>query len=275
MLGNLQDYGRAEEYFRKKKRQREKLECGGGTHAPQYSWAQRRGIGSWTPATPSGLKGWWKETGIVGSPITDINDDSGNSYNLSQATSGFRPTVATYSSKSVAQFDGTDDFVSRSWPSGFIPSTAYGVYMVFQATGAPTGTGAGFYTNEGLIADANQYWGSFLRDGSGGIYQVGAYHWDTAARTSFVTLLLNTWYYWEATYDGTNVTCRLGTTSGTPVAAASVNASVGGSLYLGRGGTAKYSNAQIAETVVYNAPLAGGDLTSMRTYMASRWGVTT
>lgn len=275
MLGNLQDQDRAQEYFRRKKRQREVLECGPGGRSPMYSWASRRPGGSWTPASAAGLKGWWKETGIVGSPITDINDSSGNSYNLSQATSGFRPTVATYLSKNVPQYDGSDDFVSRAWPSGFIPATAYGVYMVFKVTGAPTGTGASFYTNEGLIADANQYWGTFIRDASGGIYQIAAYQWDTASRTSFTTFLLNTWYYWEAWYDGTNIQARLGTTVATPTAASSINAGLGGSIYMGRGGTAKYANAQIAETAVYSAPLAGGDLTSMRSYMATKWGVTT
>lgn len=231
---------------------------------------------TWTPANlGSSLKVWLQPTGIVNASgfASDWTDSSGNSYNFTQATAGFRPAVGTYASLPMIDADGTDDVLSRAFMSGIL-SGNYGVYLVFKADAA-SGTGASFYTNDGIVCDSNQYWGIYLRDASG-TYQVALYHWDTAARTSVNTLSLGTWYWMESSYDGTNVQSRLGGVAGTTTAASTLNAGHGGSCFIARGSAGGFfSDVSVAEIIITNSVVSGADLTNLRAYITAKYGLTT
>jgi hypothetical protein len=72
-----------------------------------------------TPASLSGLAGWWKADQLVlndGDPVATWADQSGNSRDFSQATSAARPTYKTniLNGKPVVRSDGVDDYLNTT-----------------------------------------------------------------------------------------------------------------------------------------------------------------
>lgn len=91
--------------------------------------AAKAGAAVWTPAQLPGLSFWYDPANLSsldqvsggGTPVTANNDPvglmqdlSGNSRHVSQATSGSRPLWKTSGGLSWLEFDGTDDKLTRS-----------------------------------------------------------------------------------------------------------------------------------------------------------------
>lgn len=113
-----------------------------------------------SPATiASGLKGWW-DTSVISTlwqdsarttpvaansdPVGAIDDRSGNSKNLLQATAGFRPLYKTGIQNSLAAvlFDGTDDAMATA-----AISQVTTVATLFAVTKKVAGTTGKFFNN--------------------------------------------------------------------------------------------------------------------------------
>lgn len=131
------------------------------------------------------------------------------------------------------------------------------------------------YSNHILFGDTGQFLSLSVRT-SGGVYFLQFYNWDGNVDVVELSLNLSTSYVVVATHNGTNLTLTLITdnggseTSATPVASGNTS-SLSGSAGVGRGGGGGYFNGRVGEFALYNAVLAGTDLTDLKQYFYAKW----
>ena len=255
------------------------------------------GVGSvqataFTPSSIAGLKAWYdaSDTGTIslsGSAVTQWNDKSGNSYNLTQGTAARRPTsgVNTLNSKNVITFDGNDvlqastasnwTFLNNSGGATVFMAAYYDTSavqtMIFDTSGSTTGA-VGVTTFRGSADKL----GAFVAYGTGGQY--------VSLDSNLQTLTDATAFYWSMKLDNSNATAanRIktrvngGAESGANTYTNSPSASAPAqALLLGSYDTAGSQGFQgrIAEIIMYSGILSAGDISSVNSYLASKWAL--
>ena len=198
-----------------------------------------------------------------GQLVRQWNDKSGNARHVSQATAGNRPLYKTgvQNSKSAALFDGTDDYIFNNSVGPFSqPNTMFFVYK-FVATGA----GA-----KNVFSSKTTSETQFYKKGTGewSVYCGTAEATFNTADTSvhYATLVLN----------GASSSARLNGSAQT----LSANPGTQGinAYYLACYENASFpvtlfANVYIMEVLHYSGALSAGDITSVESYLAAKWGI--
>ncbi len=231
---------------------------------------------AFSPASISGLQFWYKsdagafnDAGSTlatnGQTVQQWNDQSGNSRNLTQATSGKRAIYNTNQLNNLPGilFDGTDDFFSVSGTN--IMSVTSGSTSTWFVVAKPLIDSQLL----ALCAQSTTTWGIVgvnldVYDGSNESFRL----WDlltTVAHRGIAT---------RAGTGGTDVNVYVTGSSVGQVQGAIGNASTG-NFFVGirSDGTSWAMNGYIYEIGGYNSVLSAGNLTLLNTYLNTRWGV--
>lgn len=250
------------------------------------------GGGSWTPASlGTALVAWYKADANVyndagttlatnGQTVQQWNDQSGNGFNLSQATAGNRPTYqsAGYNSLPAVNFTSASStvLISSVIASALTSKTTSSVFVVGQATSL-----AG---NARLVCFVNGIGSDFQ---TGMIWIMGASGTSVEAyengALSSGTVSTSTNYRLGSVLDGTNHTLYVNNVGQTPVAYTAALPS-GSHGYIGVGGGVTSSDGisvsalsgnwsgPVAEVVVTNTALSSTDRSNLDTYFTGKWG---
>ena len=245
-----------------------------------------------SPASIANLKAWYDASdtatiSLSGSAVTQWNDKSGNSYNLTQGTAARRPTsgVNTLNSKNVITFDGNDvlqastasnwTFLNNSGGATVFMAAYYDTSavqtMIFDTSGSTTGA-VGVTTFRGSADKL----GAFVVYGSAGNY--------VSLDSNLQTLTDATAFYWSMKLDNSNATAanrikvRLnggaeqGANASTNAPSASAPAQP---LFLGSYDSAGSQGFQgrIAEIIMYSGILSAGDISLVNAYLAAKWAI--
>jgi hypothetical protein len=245
-----------------------------------------------SPASIANLKAWYDASdtatiSLSGSAVTQWNDKSGNSYNLTQGTAARRPTsgVNTLNSKNVITFDGNDvlqaatasnwTFLNNSGGATVFMAAYYDTSaaqtMIFDTSTSTTGA-VGVTTFRG----SSDKLGAFVVYGSGGNY--------VSLDSNLQTLTDSTAFYWSMKLDNANATAanrikvslngaaEQGANTQTGSASASAPAQP---LFLGSYDSAGSQGFQgrIAEIIMYSGILSAGDISLVNSYLATKWAI--
>jgi hypothetical protein len=243
-----------------------------------------------TPSSIAGLKAWYDASdtatiSLSGSAVTQWNDKSGNSFNLTQGTALRRPQsgVNTLNSLNVITFDGNDLLQA---------ATASDWTFLHNSTGGTIFFAAYFNTVsiEGVLvttAFSSSQSGIYVARNGADLLLTEVYRGTGGTFVSSLTsgtLTDNTAKYASMVLDNSNATAanRLiykinagsnltgNTYTGTPSASAPNNG-----LYVGAYDTAGSNGLQgrIAEIIIYTGVLSGTDISNVNSYLASKWAI--
>lgn len=237
-----------------------------------------------SPLDIAGLVAWWDAsdartiTDAGSGAVSQWNDKSGNGRNLTQSTSGKRPTTGTRTKNSlnVLDFDGSDDQLVYNTPF-FYALGSMTAFVLFLVDADPTQTLSTLISEHANGANGNEftcrYKASNLnvalneslslryeRDGAAGDPTDGSYH-------------IVTW-----TDTGTTVTDQVDdqsadTTTYTRTGGFSpATFSVGGADLLA-GNSPRAHNGTIAEILIYDDVLSATNIATVKRYLRGRWGL--
>jgi hypothetical protein len=247
-------------------------------------------IAGFDPASISGLKAWYDAAdtatiSVSGTAVTQWNDKSASAYNLTQGTAARRPIsgVNTQNSKNVISFDGNDMLqaaTAADWP------------FMHNATGCTIFFAAFFNTSavENTVlctASTTAQAGVFVSKNGSDLAYAEVYRAVGGTQVSGLgagSLTDNTAKYVSMVLDNANATAanRLifkinggsNLTGSTYTASLSTN-NPQNPLYIGAYDTAGSGgfNGNICEVIIYSGQLAAGDITSVNSYLASKWAI--
>lgn len=195
-----------------------------------------------------------------GTLVSQWRDKSGNDNHVNQSTTSSQPTRnRTLNSKSVVDFDGSDDSLSSS--NSLTLSSGHTMFAV-------TLTDA-FSSDAGLISINNQLLNGITIHTSGLAYFYfgsGGYNTTQSVSTSTSYILTKVW---TGATSGNRISYKNGTqgySTGTMT-----NSSSTGVLRLGQQTT--YYNGYIAEVVIYNRELSQDEITKVHNYLQNKWNI--
>lgn len=244
------------------------------------------GGGAFTPASLTGLVAWYQaDSGVFSdagsTPAADSalvqqwNDKSGNGYNLSQATSGNRPTFKS------AGFNGLQGVQWTPADTCWMMSAA----AITQLNGAGLASAwvvfkyASVTGSNRLLSMATSSSGADYDSTSYGIF--GYFNSGTtliayrSGGKDSATVATGTNYRMTSIFDGTNHTMRINNAGGSPVGS---TGNFGNNLLLSVGvePDAKPStglNGTIAEIGLTSSALTLTDRSNLDTYLKNKWGL--
>lgn len=227
---------------------------------------------------------WVKaDQGVVGSgTVSAWNDQSGNGFNVTQATVTAQPTILTNRTNfnPSIQFDGGSDRLSVT--SGILGSAIYTDFNVFALTRVNTvqnsslfyelqGSPAGQFNAHVPWGDNNLYWDAGSAGGNNRLFT----NWGGATNTNFL---------WNLLASTTNTVSGPGNRqeifrNGRRIANDNTMNSFGNGLtppnafFLGSSGGANFFNGEISELVMYRGPLSLSQMQRIQSYLAIKWGL--
>ncbi len=219
--------------------------------------------GGFDPSTIASMVAWLKADAIVGlndaDPVTTWEDSFTSNNDLGQSTSGKKPTYQTNEINSLpcVRFDGSDDQLTFS---GITTGTTFSIFVVLKHN---------LVENYGAVCTANNTAGLFLRGSDAGVAAGKLDFYSSADKLNTTALTANTWYYVGVVVSGGNLTFyRNGSSDNTGTSVASMSlTTVGddsnGETFLG----------DIAEILIYTSAVAGGDLTNLHSYLATKYAL--
>ena len=232
-------------------------------------------IGSWTPAQIS--TSLWLDASdastitLNGTTISQWNDKSGNSRNVSQANSALQPlyTLGGLNGLNIADFDGADDVLNGLPMSNFVTNNSYSAFVVGLARTIATNDVNG-YLNEAFYGDAGGYVAMYLRSSN----LIGAYNWDGANKVATNAYTPNTVVIGYSELSSGSI--RIRTNGGSETATVSSNtASLAGAIQIGRNFNSNTFclDGKIAEVIFTNAALSTTNRQLIEGYLAWKWGL--
>jgi hypothetical protein len=250
------------------------------THGAIYGRALGRGIAlprrgtSFDPTLYGTVTGWWDASDLATlwadtagtSPATDtglvarVDDKSGNGHNLTQATSGNRPTAqfGNQNGNAILRFDGSNDQLKSGFSPVSQPLTFAWVLKQVSWISADR-IHDGTTTDRCVLAQFN----------------FGSPNLCLYAGTGFVcdnaSASLGSWFVVTAIFNGSS--SKLAVNDGTPgtgnPGANGLTDGVSlGSKYDGSGA----AQFDIGEEVIWNSALSAGNITSVVANLRAKWG---
>lgn len=226
-----------------------------------------------TPRSGSGLLLQYDASAIAGladgDALSQWDDDSGNDYHATQATSANRPTYdvdAFGSGKPGVRFTGASSQFLRL-PSVLDQASEAHVFVVVKLVADPSFTHVGLW-RLGSSRDATNYpWTD------GNIYDAAGS--NTRRTVGNPTPLLSTSRLYQVTTAPTEWTARLDTTQLFTTAVNTVSWSGRPTLGLSLGtGVNQYLDGWIGEFRVYYGPMTSGERATIEAALKAKWGLT-
>lgn len=217
------------------------------------------------PSTLTGLTVDLRGDAYSASPWSN----GGSASDFSEATNP-PSTGRTIGGRACVDFDGTNDKLTSGALSTIVTASEWWLCAVVEFDDLVETQSTNPWTNPGLIYDAGSFWG--LHFSTSGIQ---VYQWDGAKKvTTAIALSTGTPYYIEASYNGTSISCRVGSGSAQTAVAGSIS-TLTGAVGIGDAPSGEPLNGGVGDFIVTTSIPSAGELTSVRARMATRWGVTT
>lgn len=240
------------------------------------------GTATWTPASlGSALIAWYKaDAGVykdAGSTLAgnnetvqQWNDQSGNSYHLSQGTLVSRATYKTNTLNAlpIISADNTlfDQYLATTGQPVTLGGTLLSAFMVRKVTAA---SAAGRVLTISTPGSGDLGADVCIIEYDPSITTPKSYN---AGDKSNGTVSSGTWNQLGSIWDGTNNTMYIGNVAQTGVANTPTFASAV-DISLFSDGSADNVSGQIAEIIFTNTALSAGDRNSLATYFTNKWAV--
>ena len=229
----------------------------------------------WTPAQIS--TSLWLDASdastitLNGTTISQWNDKSGNSRNVSQANSALQPfyTLNGLNGLNIADFDGADDALNGLPLSNFVTNNSYSAFVVGLARTIATNDVNG-YLNEAFYGDAGGYIAMYLRSSN----LIGAYNWDGENKVATNAYTPNTVVIGYSELSSGSI--RIRTNGGSETATVSSNtANLSFAIQIGRNFNSNTFclDGKIAEVIFTNAALSTTNRQLIEGYLAWKWGL--
>lgn len=228
--------------------------------------------GAFSPDDLSDLRCWYvaESIGIAdGAAVGTWADQSGNAFDLTQATAANKPTYQTADLNGLAtvEFDGSNDYMTSGISAGMSPST--GQWTTFAVFNTDTIAGDGIIINSDETTGAPRA-SQYMRVTGAGFQSVPNAMVNEYAG---VTLSASTWYVGEVVRNATH--CE-----------AFVDGSSDGATAIGTPGgeddpfyvsfhpaASVYFDGRIAEIIGYSRALTSGERTQVRDYLNDKYGL--
>lgn len=226
---------------------------------------------NWTPANLGSTVKLWLEADIgtggttSGDVVSTWTDQSSNAANAT-GSGAARPTYQTgvINGKPVVRFDGSDDVLT--FGDKFSSLTTMHVFLVVKITSDPPAsdyeTGLWDFSTAGS-ATHFPYTDGTVYDSFGSTARKDTVNPTPAMTSAVMYSVLSKSSWWQNHVNGT----ALYTTAANTVACNTAPS-------LGKSLGSYYLKGDIALIIICNAELSGGDLTSMKTYIANKYGLT-
>ena len=246
------------------------------------------------PTSIANCKAWYDASDtatitVSGTAVTQWNDKSGNSKNLTQGTAGLRPLsgVRTQNGKNAIEFDGGDDILNASTASDWTFLSNTSGATIFMAVFADTasdgrwlwstyGGSFGFVGSYQSVLSSSDLISIGSAVGNGAL---AAMYLDTStpvATDNTAFTITSQFDLGKATANQRGYLAKNGGTqvnNNTATDAASASAP---QTPLAIGNIPSYSLAWdglICEIIIYNAVLNATDRGKVETYLAAKWGI--
>lgn len=242
------------------------------------------------------IKGWYdasQESAADGTAMSTITDRSSFAKNLTQATSGSRPTIQTDSDgRRYYDFDGTDDNVKAATASDwqFLNDTAHAVFAVVELDAHPVDGRSTIVDTGGLSTSNTGFWLAFDNRGPANGGPDGLHLRSTRSAggstdnylivTDFDTAPLNERMVVAATSAGSGGSARLRVNGNRGKLVTDSSVSTGGTTPLGAlcvgarsSGTALPMNGRVHEVVLFSGTISTADRDRLLVYLADKWRV--
>lgn len=211
-------------------------------------------------------------SGNDGDAIQTWADDSGNSLNFSQGTTGYRPVLKKAANgingHNVLRFDGADDYLSGPNLSTFIAAAADTYWVVFKVYNITTNDTGTIYYNDTALAGAYN-WGIVFLTSSGAV----AFIYDTSSTYKTVAKSISTSapYIARARHSSGNLYFLVNGGSEGSVAAGDV-ASLSNAATLGVDNLiTNFTQIDIAEVIVFNSALSSANMAIVDAYLKAKY----
>lgn len=243
------------------------------------------GGAAWTPASlGSALKAWYKaDAGVYndagttlatnGQTVRQWNDQSGNGYHVTQATSASRPTYLTNTLNSLPVIDFTNvvnqQYLQTTTTPVVLGGTLLSAFFVRKVTGLNGNTNVRLLAIS-VSSDDTSPSTAIVDYCPGSSITTPRTHNNGDKSTG--TISSGTWNQIGTIFDGANDIMYIANSAQTGVAATpTFAAAVDIDVFAEHGGTAAIG--QCAEIIFTNTALSSGDRNSLATYFTNKWGV--
>ena len=205
-----------------------------------------------------------------GSEVSQWGDRSGGARHVSQATVGKQPTRSAnaLNGKDIVIFTRANADCLRRAGTSFITGTTLTVFVVAYMDGAPAG-------NDRILGFNSQFDEDYQLTGAAAIYASGTGYpaaYRNADKSQASSFMHSQWLTITSIFDGINHTMKTGATAYTAVASTGSFAIQDINVACVKDGT-QTGNVRIAEIIVYSDAKNTTDQTTVRSYLASKWGV--
>lgn len=216
------------------------------------------------PTDIANLAAWYRaDQGVtISTGVSQWNDLSGNGRHLTQATGANQPTfgaTAGPNSTPALTFDGSNDSLGVTFTAISQPVHVFGILRTVSLGTSNGGLISGGAVGERPLVVGTPNTNTFTYFGGTGISYA---HTDTTNH-----------FLWEVVCNGASSSVIRGNTAaGTGSIGTTTLSGVSLGLLVGNG---SYGAMVLSEVAVYSAQISGANLTNLRAYFASRYGVTT
>lgn len=217
----------------------------------------------------SGYTGWYTPLSIqeTAGIVTAWNDVSGNGYHFGTAHSSPLYQASAINGEAGVRFINalSTSLSSTATLGNLVSAAAYTIYAVYIFSGY-NGTGSGFNTSAGVYSDSGLNLGQGVTNlGSAGI---SCGHYDGAYESQPATVGTNVKVISEVAYDGVDIFLRVnGSTIGN-VAAGNISTTTG---TMQCGTASNVITGYLCELIFYNTNLSGGNKTTTRSYLGTKY----
>jgi len=233
-------------------------------------------VSPFSPPDPTNLVLWleanvqaYSDAGTTlatnGQTVQQWNDQSGNSHNVSQATSGSRPTFVTNAINGLPALDfdqgGTSDFMAVANTADLNMNLDSSVFVVLKVNSLPGG-------QNGLAQKGNAY---FYYITSSGKQEIDRPFTSNGAQAT-TDLGLTVYHVVACIISGTGVTYYVNSTADgtTTVSTGSTNVN---DFTIGAFGSNGTLSGRIAEMMVYKTAVNSTDRGTINTYLGAKYGL--
>lgn len=242
----------------------------------------------WTPASVSGLFGWWRADASDITIATGVSAwvDRVNGHALTQATGANQPSFsasdANFNDHGSITFDGSNDYLMSSESAAtwdFLHAGSSALYMVLRRTAAQTGymvsTGVTISNTEsyfyGLAATSGGNSRHYIARNTAGTYYVGG-----VEKAGFITTNTTHRISQRVVLDtSVKVESDILAEASVSTSGSQASGTAASPLVLGMGGTGwgVFHNGPIAAMLVYNAVVSDSDHALICDYLDTYYGI--
>ena len=222
----------------------------------------------WTPADLANKALWLDASDATtvtlnGSTVSQWNDKSGNSRNVSQGTAANQPaySAGVLNGNPAITFDGSNDYLSGNLPDSVFPSNITLIHVFVPLSTAST---KGMLQIASALGSTNPW---LLQQQDSTSYK----HYVNSGYQITETIAQNSPYISVLTYSGSQWISWLNGTQGAAYTGAR-GSTTGTSLYLGNGYNG-YWNGRFGEVIATTSSLATEDRQKLEGYLAWKWGL--